>query len=507
MIFKDFKNIFVTRETQAIRGQKNKNFIILTVLLFATFIAIGFAIGGLEYLSIKMNDPFVQNLEIKIPYKKAMKVDIIKWQLNQDTLMDNFDYDTILSHIEYPLIFWHGEQKDNLRVKGRSIENGDPLLEQILGKRNLIKGRGFTNNQDCGFIVTEKFLKRFGYKGNDLFIQMSVATHDRGYVHLPVPIIAVVEELPSLSSFAYTPYFYQCRTGPDNPYLVSDHTDLTIFIASEDEAEVRVIQDYIDNFFANHSSYSEMDPDSYYVKNSETYQPGYNLITTFFPVPESQTVLEDMYTDLISSNDLKQFQNLIYRYYQYDFPMYPEKEIPYDVISVNFNSLKKVNEFKEFLYNTQELDIEMSKVRDKENFKTISILTISIAVLVLIFSIISIGLFVYNLLKSHLDKVKMNIGTFKAFGLSNQTLESIYKSIIRRFFFQCLLIAYSIALFINILCVAIFFSELSFFQLINIYVIIGIVFMWMIVFQVYKITSAGILKNTPGDLIYGRDQS
>ena len=505
-MYQDFKKLFTKRETQEIQGRKNKSTLILTSMLFVTFIAIGFAFGGIEFLSLKMNDPFVQHLEIGIPYSKAENVETYMWHLNQDSLYTRFDYDTVLSHTEYPLIFWNNVRKDYRKAKGRSIGLGNPLLKQILGNNNLIAGRNYRGNQDYGLIVTEKFLKDFGYKRDELFLKNAVAREDEGYYLVPIPIIAVVKELPGLCSFAYTPYFYQSRTsGIDNPFNIRDYRDLVIFLPLENPNKQNVAKKDLINFFKAHQEYQDIDPDIILTNNFDTYLNGINLRITFYPEPETLEEINEIYAAIKNSVQFKKYNTIMTRYYQYEFEMFPRGNIAYDKMSINFRSLDKVKEFKEYLFDNFELEVEMSKIKDKENFKTISILTLAIATLLLVFSVLSVGLFIFNLLKSHLEKVKMNIGTFKAFGLSNSVLKNIYKSIIRKFLFQALLISYLFALIIDIIVVAGFFKELSFTHLLNIYVFAGVLLIWKIVDWIYKITSAGLLKSTPGDLIYGRD--
>lgn len=209
MLSKDFVRLFTRRELQVIGGVRNRNAGILTAILFGTFLAIAISKGGLEYLGLKMNDPFVQNLEIDIPYSKAMLVEDYKFQLNADSLKERFRYDTVMAHVDYPLLFWNYQRNDFRRLKGRSIEPGNPLMELIIGRKNLVKGRSFADDFDCGLIVTQKFLRDFGYDDDALFLQMGVRKIPEGYYMAPVPIIAVVKELPGLSSLHSHPISFR----------------------------------------------------------------------------------------------------------------------------------------------------------------------------------------------------------------------------------------------------------------------------------------------------------
>jgi hypothetical protein len=506
MLSKDFIKLFTRRELQEINGVNMRNTKILVAILFGTFLAIAISKGGLEYLSLKMNDPFVQNLEIEIPYDKATMVEDYKANLLADTLKQAYHYDTILAHVEYPLLFWNYNRKDIRRSKGRSIDYNNPLLKQILAKRNLVKGRSFSGRFDCGLLVTKRFLSDFGYPENALFVSMSVAKDDEGYYQVPVPIVAVVKELPGLSSCAFTPYFYQVRTnGMDNSYNIRDHRDVSFYVPVTDKKEISKIKEKVNDFISGNTLFKDNNPLLEIYEDNSTYQKGNVFSISFDPEPESAEITDDLYKVLTTDQKLKKYADKMHRFYFYDFPGDPSDEIAFDKISIVFNSLSKVGEFKDFLFSKYELDIEMSKVRDKENFITISILTNIIATMLLIFSVISLGFFIFNLLKSHLNKIKMNLGTFQAFGMSKYSLMFVYRNIIRKFCLRSLLYAYVLAFITNLIIVTIFFRELSLFQLINFQVLFSVLVIWGIVEYVFYITAKSILMNTPGDLIYGRD--
>jgi hypothetical protein len=507
MINKDFKKLFTRREIEEINGKNKKNLIILTGILFGTFLAIAISDGGREYLSLKMNDPFVQNLDIEVPYSKSKEVESYKMDLNADSLKFRFQYDTVLAVVDYPRTFWSISRKDFRPAKGQSIDPGSPILKQVLGDKNRIIGRdNFLDDRDCGLIVTKKFLSDFGYSQNDLFVRMQMLRKTAGSYVVPVPIIAVVSELPGLSEFAFTPFFYKMLIlGQDNPFDIENYGQVTIFVESEDKAEVQEIKKSIEKLLESDSVLKYKEPIVDISKNFDTYIDASLIDITFDPQPENKDSIDIIYNKIVNSTELKEFSKILSRYYRYPFPQNPESVIAYDKISVSFNSLNKVKLFDDYLFNHYELVVEMSKVKDKENFIAISILTITMASMLLIFSVISVGLFIFNLLKTHLDKIKTNLGTFKAFGLSNSDLQSIYKGIVRRFYLRALIIGYASATFFEVLITRIFFRELKISHLFNLYTLCSIIVIWIIVEWVFSQTSKTILVNTPGDLIYGRD--
>jgi hypothetical protein len=380
-------------------------------------------------------------------------------------------------------------------------------LKQVLGEKNKIVGKDdFQGNTDCGIIVRKKFMEDFGYSPDDIFVDMQMLRKTAGDYVVPIPIVAVVNELPGLSNFAFTSFFFKMLTlGQDNPFDIEDYHNVTIFAETADKAQVMAIRKIINSYLKSEPLLKDRAPLVEFSRNNDTYREANLIDISFYPPVESIDTLDNIFNSIMKSPDLKDYSKILHRYYRYDFPQNPESTISYDKISVSFNVLTKVRLFEKFLFDKYALVVEMSKVKDKENFIAISILTITMASMLLIFSIISVGLFVFNLLKTHLEKIKTNLGTFKAFGLSNKDLQSIYKGIVRRFYLRALIISYAGATVLDILIVKIFFRELKIFHLFSLYTLCAIFVIWVIVEWVFSQSSKTILVNTPGDLIYGRD--
>jgi len=113
--------------------------------------------------------------------------------------------------------------------------------------------------------------------------------------------------------------------------------------------------------------------------------------------------------------------------------------------------LDNIREFKQFLLNEYELEIDLAQIEAKENYNFVSQLTKIISLILITFSILSISMFVSHIFREHLQKNQKNLGTFKAFGLNNSVLKYIYLTIIYRFVFFALIVSYSLSfLFGNI---------------------------------------------------------
>lgn len=508
---REFYSIFLRREFTELLGHRKTNFWFLSVVLFCTFLAVGYANGSLNYLASKMRDPYVNWLSVPIPYEKSYEVDEIKSQLNKDSLFKQFRYQIITSYKNYPLVFWNKQKKDDFKAKGRTISLNDPLLQEIGSPKNLVHGEIFRDDKDIGLIVTERFLKEFGYAPNDAFVLMSIYVTNDEYRSIPVPVRAVVRDLPNLCLIAYTPYFYTQRviSATTNPFNPSGNTDLFLFFPGNRE-KVDAFFGEANEYLHNNPNYKEFDPGVLLLDNTLSHGSGTDAVISFYPKPTSLTELDSIYKDLASI-----FPPEKYGYERrYEFKLTDtEGKIDYDYISVNFTTLKNVRKFKDYLLTNFKLEVDMAQIEALENYNYVSGLTYTTLFFLLIFGILSIGLFIANLLKAHLSKIKENIGTFMAFGVTNETLTNIYQLIFLVFgglativgLTFAALIGYSgiIKLLLSLTGITVD-SEQSYFDLVNLILALVLFFIFICIVASVKIITRTIFSHSPGDLIYGR---
>jgi ABC-type lipoprotein release transport system permease subunit len=205
----------------------------------------------------------------------------------------------------------------------------------------------------------------------------------------------------------------------------------------------------------------------------------------------------------------------ICRVYNYNLSGFDNVRRPLDQLSVNFNSLDKIRNFQQFVFDRYKLKIDMSVIESKENYNFVTKLTKIILFFLIMLSVISVILYVTNILILHLEKIKKNIGTFKAFGLTNRTIKFIYAQMINEFIVLAIVLSYITSLilgkigFIKLLLL-IFSVKLEkgqgYFELINNqYALISIllIFIFSVIAIVFRLST--LLNKTPGDLIYDRD--
>jgi hypothetical protein len=181
--------------------------------------------------------------------------------------------------------------------------------------------------------------------------------------------------------------------------------------------------------------------------------------------------------------------------------------------------LSKVRDLKDYVFNAFNddrtsafIEIDITKVREKENFFFMANITLVISWMLVFFATLSISLFLYNLLKMHFAKIKQTLGTFMAFGLDNKRVRGIYISIVVKFLIIATIIAFGVAFgagYLLNIAIAEFIpmeDKVSYFELLHINTLITVIALILTALAVAWLTVRNIMSRTPGDLIYKRDE-
>lgn len=506
----DFVILFINKEGKELLGKRYKNFIFLILILLLTFISISISNGSLNYLDKKMNDPFVNFINIKIPYGLSSQIGTIQYKLNHDSILkQKYNCDNAQGHNRLFLNFLCKNKKKCFQIEGRTIGINDPILKKIF-KEYHIEGRTFKDNMDIGLIVTEKFIKNYNYskKTSHALLSLPIDPENNIDTIVPIPIIAIVKALPGLNEFAVSHFFYTQKRlsyggNPFNPM----HTKKIKFFVDCDSTNAYNFKNKIITIFKN-TKYKKYYPEVDIYKNNESFITGYNIQISLFRADSK--VLQTISNNLKTNNELKKYHFI--QIYDYNFNTNEDYK-GYDILSINFNNLDNIQNFKEYIYKKYKLEIDMAQIEKMENYNFITKLTRILSIALIFFSVLSICMLVSNILSSHLEKIRMNIGTFKAFGINNQTLQKIYIIIISLFISVSIIISIFLSWLFGLingfrLLLSLFVNKLepdeTYYNLFDVWTLISILTIIVFSFIVSYISANKILIKTPGDLIYRR---
>ena len=519
LIKSDYFLLFVKREGKVVLGKSYSNLWLLTAVLSATFLAIAFSNASLDYLSYKMDDPFINWVDIKNEYGEGDFYGL-EYALDLDENKERYHYYDYQADHSYTYMFFGQEEHNIQYLKCRFFQNlNTSLVEAILSKDNVVKNWKVDNISDVnpntiGVIITEEVMKKMGYDSAPSFIDyMSYAPGadalgfdllEDEFARLPVPVLAVVKRLPGNVDMISTSYFYQ-QACNDNTYPFNmcnpDYAgNLTYFIPAD--LKMDRFRKIVEEVGVQYTE-SELEIDEY-----SFYSP------ELIPFRDGQFVIVNCFDDYLDYEELKSINEKIldeladdglYRVYSYAFSDYPLTQKAF--LSVHFEDLDMIRDFESYVRDTFKVRIEMSQINAKENFNAVSAMGNILSWVIIVFAIVCIVLFIVNLLQSYFQEVKRNLGTFKAFGISDKALISVYVIILTAIMLVAIIVSITVTWLAEgclHLCGVLkdgVFDYLSLWSIKTGCSIIIIIF--ASTYTVYFVMSR-LLKSTPGDLIYDR---
>lgn len=518
---KEYLSLLGIRESKEVLGHHYSNLWLLALVLAATFVAIAFSNGSMGYLSEKMNDPFTNWVNISKGYGQD-RFEELRSNLVEEDVQEHYGFSDVQGDNYMALNFIGCNGRDHY-LECRFFERlNTDLVKAILDKDNVIGGcttpMENIRTQSLGLVITADVLTKLGFSEDSIPAYIDYLSYSRGadtlgvsllqdkYAAAPMPLLGVVKRLPMNMDIIGSNYFYEQYNNITHPFS----------LCNEDYA--RELMYYVDNTVADfEEQVRTFTPNGYGKMYVLEYTDNVDYLKSWkatagrimqvslgdASIPTSELINLDQ-----KIQKLYQGSSLVTRIYKYSVSDAPLSERRF--LSVNFTSLDSIRAFEKYAKDNFNVQIEMSQVASKENFNDVTILAGILSWAMIVFSIICIIMFVVNMLQSYFQKVKRNLGTFKAFGIGTAELIRVYVAILLMiivvailmglaftWLLQLLLPAFGVCRYVN----EARFNYLSLWNwntLLSIFIVIvaTLVTVWMVM--------KNLLKQTPGDLIYDR---
>ena len=521
----DYLKLFLKREGKVVLGKNFSNIWLLTAVLAATFLAIAFSNGSLLFLEDKMKDPFINWVDIKNDNQNKAFTEL-EAELSSSFNAEKYHYKDFEYGYEFSYFFFGKNDYDHEYLKCRFFEKlNSELIDAILSQDNVINNMAVASTEDIpdntiGLIITERALNSLGYAEAPAYIDLysystgadslGIATFDnRG--RAPLPVLGVVKRLPGNVDIISSSRFYQQNWNDVHTFNLNKPSyaqSLCYFVPSD--VDLLEFETTLESELKSRTSVSfRIDDEGFYPEDQFSYKnhtPGKGR--EYASYLRIITVSESIPYDVISATNsviLEKYQDKdVHRLYPYVYDQGYSSTGAY--LSVHFTDLNAINAFLSFV-NSFGVEIEMSQINAKENFNSVRLMAGVLSWAMIVFAIICILLFITNLLQSYFQKVKRNIGTFKAFGISNRELLLVYLVIMALMISVSTIISFVFVLIIQELLPMIgimkegAYNYLSLFSAKTWCAILIIVTSSL--YTVYKLM-VNMLKCTPGNLIYER---
>lgn len=531
---KSFFHLFFKREIIPLSGRNYSNLVVMISMLFIAFTVIGFAEGSLRYLEQKMKDPFINWITVIPRVHHGLPMQRVLEGLNSDEVRREFFLRSAIGYnriqynfYAYPDIeqFYRNGTLNPDRITGfaaRTLDGNDPVLPEVFSGKNLVRGVMADDPMDIGLIVTSDLLHKLQYPLNTPYVWMDLLARrsedmSELRVPVPVPVNAVVKSLPGLAAFTATTYFYQQRSLEfgRNPFNPIHDNRMVLGFHRDAEATASLIEN-LNSLLKQKTAAPNHQVNMVWSEQRFCAGEGmkYLIFLNFRPLYISLEELDQIFLEIYNHDLINPFRKDLYRLYDYE-ARFVAQRLPseYDRLSLNFSSLDRLREFSGFILETYGLEVDMAQIESRENYHFVSRLTAIISLVLIGFSVVSVILFVAFMLKRHLESIRRNLGTFKAFGMSNRFLIRVYVKIVLAILLlatcSALLLAavfgYSGGMQIVLGLLGSQFEPGNYFSLYSSYLVFALVLLVFFSIGVLGAVTSRILNHTPGDLIYERE--
>ena len=524
---KSYLKLLLAREAKEVVGKKGFNLWLLTAVLVATFISIAFSEGSMIYLKEKMEDPFTNWVSIS---RSTDDNQISNEEFNEfrdslylDENKERFDYNAILTS-QYSYYTMVGDSGRNHYLSARFFEHlNTKLVRKVLDKSNIVEGCALDTTllQDntMGLIITLNAAKLLGYNEKKLPSYIGYLAHNDGvdslgmkyliedFVPIALPVLAVVKRLPNNAQMLSGNFLYEQfhNGGGTSPFHIPSHSDdylrqLAFYVAEGmDSTFCEVVKKAVPEQFSADLHIYDDAGENY--QTMRTWKAG-RIYKIDFGNGETDVMEYQKVANAIEASLGDRTQ--VCRVFSLDTK---DVSSPHSMfLSVEFNSLHQINAFESFA-KAHKIQLEMEQVHSKQNFDAVTTMAGILSAAMVIFSIVCIIMFMVNMLQSYFQKVKRNIGTFKAFGMNGKELIKVYVLILVMIVLSgvvlALLITWAIQGLLPIIGVEKDgFNYLSLWNTTT-YIATAVIFISTVLTVVFVMTR--LLSQTPGDLIYDRN--
>lgn len=424
----DAIKLFLDKEGKELRGKHDFNFFVLVAIFAVAIFSIGFGAASIKYLQYKMDDPFINWVDIIVRQKisdKSSKMPLEQF-LNDSKLRNEIQFEAPEDNYLLNIDFRHQSKPKNIQLQGRSIDSHSSILDKILDNSNVIARRGLPfRDEELGLIVTEATLKDLGYtEGIPAFIYLALSFDDgaceeigidagvNGNYPVAFPIVAVVKQLPGMNSFLFSKRFLQdCSASNKTSFDITEEDNNRALIIVGNSSEVELVA-------------QEMRKEGYLV-SSEKYSSSWddNLFALTIEAEASDENAPMLYNRLFK--DISVAHPTVTRTYEFQ----PIQNFVLDdpaYYSVQIKNLAKIKMFQARLYEECGIKLEMTSVDQKTNFQFVQRMGNILSICIILIAVLFICFFISFMLSTHFQRIQRNLGTFKAFGISNATLYYVY---------------------------------------------------------------------------------
>lgn len=496
-----FRNEFVT-----LAGKNNRVLFALFGILAITFVAIGFASGGIENLEAKMSNPFTSWVMTPTgsPGLNNENVSSVLEEYNQPEIKRAYNLNYAKKMADQNVKLFRGSQepaqinKESLSntFYGRVVNYNDEMFQAITDVDNRYSEQFVVAQPgECTTYFKEETLRKLGYSNLEEGIRTIVIEVNRELV--VVPVAGIVKSLPGSYAFVTGPELFNVITQSENGQcanLLRSNNDNDKTFSVLTTSSVDAFGKMIESEFPN----AEVDV---LVADLEYDTAPHTILELRFSKETAPSFMDlSRVQEMRTGNDHSFIFISTFECPEGNCQVVSDQDA--QGIVFNFEKLDNIREFGSSL-EEKKIPLDMKDVESMFNFSLVSNLTLALSIILFVFGLLSILLYVNNQLKTHLMSIRQNLGTFKAFGLSDRFLVKLYLRIIMAYLIIAILGAFCVAYGVELGEEAVYGRE-SKFNLFTFWMLGAVLLLIFFSIGICYISTKRVLSDTPGNLIYNR---
>lgn len=426
------------------RGLFSKEMFVLNLLILLGVLAIFLSLIFYAYLEKKLNDPYVNQIDVNIGFRTSEDTLISARRRSKEIQFVNsvtmYRREPRRVRIinsnqnKYQLFFGRTFNADTYNSIGE--KENDIVINTILETSNVLFPRNENVIEEAiqqGVIVTKRLLENCGY---DLKTTHIYLWNEYGKNHsLAVPVIGVVKKLPGRSDIAYSEQLFDQYFSRSINNTIKSRYPLVLAVPSRDS---KSIESMIDNFLLQ-ENWGESEVSFSGLPHAN--DGDFTLIKFVFQIDSFQ--LENRNIDLFYE-DLGDYltkkssvQNQIFRMFTLNDPEPRDSTLsnkdymtihlkPRNYIDLIFGRFigQNYDQLRLLLLNSG-LDVDYSKIRRQELLPVVLTLFIALGFMSYVLTVIFIYHYVQIQVKKYLHQLRKSYGQLKAIGLSKSKLLEI----------------------------------------------------------------------------------
>jgi len=417
------RSILFRREFRALSGRGHATVIYLSAILFVSFLVFGFGETALRLRRQLLADPFTNwvNLDYHSGNRDSLRA--LHIMISDSAFRDSFRVrgSYFYNKSMVAVITRPGAQE---RYEARTIDPGSSVLNRLLANGNLLAAfypagsAGPFASEPNGVIISRRLLADTGLPADSVsFLRIASPAGD----FIPVPVLAVVAELPDRADLAFTNLFYCKWMNPG--FYDRDDPRTRLLVESTDTAGVlRILDELL-------PALGVADPAT--VQTARLVTGHSRAMNWVIEIGRQQPPLQPGRVAAVLREAPSLAGRRIGPWYELSRDSACDNSAFYhDHLAIEFDDLEQLRMFGSFLRERMGLELSLEVLEGRETTLLAGRLAAGLTLLLMGLSVVAVSAYLAAVIRNHLRRIRRHLGSLLALGMPGRMLSGIYTRVV-----------------------------------------------------------------------------